>query len=70
MSVDELKAVVDNATEEERIFLSAYLRIKRDGGKGPLGVAIGQANERLLQGEGVSLEAATKLHEEMERLGL
>ncbi len=70
MSVEELQAVVDSATDEERIFLAAYLRIKRDGGNGPLGVELGKANERLLRGEGVSLEAATKLHEEMERLGL
>jgi hypothetical protein len=70
MSVEELKAVVDNATEEERIFLAAYLRIKRDGGNGPLGVALAKANERLLRGEGVSLEDAEKLHNEMERLGL
>jgi hypothetical protein len=37
MSFEELKAVVDSATEEERIFLAAYLRVKRDGGNGPLG---------------------------------
>jgi len=70
MSVEEIKAVVDNATEEERIFLGAYLRIKRDGGKGPLGVVLAKANERLLRGEGVSLEDAEKLHNEMEGLGL
>jgi len=70
MSVEEIKAVVDNATEEERIFLAAYLRIKRDGGNGPLGVALAKANERLLRGEGVSLEDAEKLHQEMEKLGL
>jgi hypothetical protein len=60
MSVEELKVVVDSATEEERIFLAAYLRIKRDGGNGPLGVALAQANERLLRGEGVSLEELKK----------
>ncbi len=54
-------AVVDNATEEERLFLAAYLRIKRDGGNGPLGVELGKANERLLRGEGVSLEELKKL---------
>jgi hypothetical protein len=70
MSVEELRAVVDNATEEERIFLAAYLRIKRDGGNGLLGVALAKANERLLRGEGVSLEDAEKLHSEMEKLGL
>jgi hypothetical protein len=61
MSVEELKAVVDNATEEERLFLAAYLRIKRDGGSGPLGVALAQANESLLRGEGVRLEELKKL---------
>jgi hypothetical protein len=70
MSVEELRAVVDNATEGERIFLAAYLRIKRDGGNGLLGVALAKANERLLGGEGVSLEDAEKLHSEMEKLGL
>ncbi len=60
MSVEELKAVVDNATEDERIFLAAYLRIKRDGGAGPLGVELAKANERLLRGEGVSLEELKK----------
>jgi hypothetical protein len=70
MSVEELKAVVDNATEEERIFLAAYLRIKRDGGSGPLGVELAEANERIAAGKGVSLEDAWKLHHDMERLGL
>jgi hypothetical protein len=70
MSVEELKAVVDGATEEERIFLAAYLRIKSFGGSGPLGVALGQANERIAAGKGVSSEDAWKLHHEMERLGL
>jgi hypothetical protein len=70
VSVEELKAVVDSATEEERIFLAAYLRIKRDGGQGPLGVALAKANERLLRGEGVSLEAVKKIHGDMEQLGL
>ena len=59
--MEELKAVVDNATEEERLFLAAYLRIKRDGGNGPLGVALAKANERLIRGEGVSLEELKKL---------
>jgi hypothetical protein len=70
VSVEELKAVVDNATDEERIFLAAYLRIKRDEGNGPLGVALAKANERLLRGKGVSLEDAERLHNEMEKLGL
>jgi hypothetical protein len=61
MSVEELKAVVDNATEEERLFLAAYLRIKRDGGSGPLGIALAKANESLLRGEGVKLEELKKL---------
>ena len=61
---------MDSATEEERIFLAAYLRIKRDGGQGPLGVALAKANERLLRGEGVSLEAVKKIHGDMEQLGL
>ena len=69
VSVEELKAVVDSATEEERNFLAAYLRIKRDGGNGPLGVALAEANQRLLRGEGVSLEDVIKRHEEMERSG-
>ncbi len=70
MSVEEMKALVDGASEQDRIFLAAYLRIKRDGGKGSLGIALAKANERLLRGEGVSLEDAGKLHNEMEKLGL
>ena len=56
MSVEELKAVVDNATEDERIFLAAYLRIKRDGGSGPLGVELAEANRRMDAGQSMSLE--------------
>jgi len=55
MSVEELKAVVDGATEEERIFLAAYLRIKREGGNGPLGVKLAEANRRMDAGQSVSL---------------
>jgi len=61
MSVEELKAVVDSATEEERIFLAAYLRIKRDGGNGPLGVALAEANRRMDAGESVSFDELKKL---------
>ena len=56
MSVEELKAVVDSATEEERLFLAAYLRVKREGGNGPLGVKLAEANRRMDAGQGVSLE--------------
>ena len=61
MSVEELKAVVDNATEEERVFLAAYIRIKRDGGNGPLGVKLAEANEQLLRGEGVTMDELKSL---------
>ena len=60
MSVEELKAVVDSATEEERIFLAAYLRIKRDGGNGPLGVALAEANRRMDAGQSVSFDELKK----------
>jgi hypothetical protein len=61
MSQEELMAVVDSATEEERIFLAAYLRVKRDGGKGPLGVALAEANRRMDAGQSVSFDELKKL---------
>jgi hypothetical protein len=70
MSVEELKAVVDGASEEERLFLAAYLRIKNTGGAGPLGVALAEANQRMDAGHSVSLEKIKELHGQMEKLGL
>jgi hypothetical protein len=68
MSVEELKAVVDDATDEERLFLAAYLRIKSDDGS--LKAALTQACDRVQAGKSVSLEKALELHQELEKLGL
>ena len=38
------------ATPEERLLLSAYLRIKPAGGTGSLGVALAEANQRKSKG--------------------
>jgi hypothetical protein len=70
MSVEEIKALVDSASEEERIIMAAYLRIKTAGGEGPLGVALAEANERVSKGQYIDLDAAKKLHADMERMGL
>ena len=69
MSVEELKAVVDNASVEERLLLAAYLRIKLGGGSGPLGVALSQARDRMASGQSVSLEKLVELHEAMKKSG-
>jgi hypothetical protein len=70
MSVEELKAVVDNASVEERVLLAAYLRVKLGGGSGPLGVSLSQARERMAAGQSVSLEKAIELHEAMKKSGV
>ena len=67
MSVEELKAIVDGASEEDRLFLAAYLRIKRDGGSGPLGVALAEANRRMDAGESVSLERLKEILAQSEK---
>ena len=70
MSVEELKAVVDGASDEERLLLAAYLRAKTSGGSGPLGVALAEAQARIDAGHSVSLEKAFELHHQLETLGL
>ncbi len=59
MSVDELKAVVDGATEEERLFLSAYLRVKCDDGS--LKAEVTAANLRMDAGKSLSLEKVKEI---------
>ena len=66
--MEELKAVVDGATEEERLFLAAYLRIKADDGS--LKAELTQACNRMKAGKSVSLEKVYELHHELEKLGL
>lgn len=57
--MDELKAVVDSATEEERLFLAAYLRIKLDDGT--LKRELAEANRRMDAGQSMSLEKVKEL---------
>jgi hypothetical protein len=66
MSVEELKAVVDNATEEERIFLSAYLRIKSDDGS--LKAEVTAANQRMDAGKSVSLGKVKEILGQLDKL--
>ena len=70
MQVEELKAVVDQASEEERLLLSAYLRAKTAGGSGPLGIELAEAQKRMDAGHSISLEKAIELHHQLETLGL
>jgi hypothetical protein len=70
MSVEELKAVVDGASEDERLFLAAYLHIKSSGGAGPLGIALAEANQRMDAGHSVDLEKVKELHDQLGKLGL
>ncbi len=68
VSVDEMKAVVDGATPEERLFLAAYLRIKSDDGS--LKAALTEANRRMDAGHSVSLDKVKGMIGQMEQLGL
>jgi len=66
--VDELKAVVDAASDEERLFLAAYLRIKTDDGS--LKEHLTVVCDRMKAGKSVSLEQVEQLNRELENLGL
>ena len=66
MSVDELKAVVDNATEEERIFLAAYLRVKSDDGY--LKAEVTAANQRMDAGKSVSLGKVKEILGQLDKM--
>ncbi len=68
MSVEELKAVVDGASEDERLFLAAYLRIKSDDGS--LKKALTEANQRMDAGKSVSLGKVKDILGELDKLGL
>jgi hypothetical protein len=70
MQVEELKAVVDGATAEERLLLSAYLRLKTTGANGSLGIALTEAQKRMDAGQSVDLEKVWALHRDLEMLGL
>jgi len=70
MQVEEIKAVVDGASPEERLVLSAYLRIKSAGGEGSLGVQLTDAQARMAAGHSVELDKVWALHRDLETLGL
>jgi hypothetical protein len=70
MQVEELKAVVDRASEEERLVLAAYLHLKTSGGQGLLGIELAEARKRMEAGHAVSLEKAWELHRQLETSGL
>jgi len=66
MSVEELKAVVDSATEEERLFLAAYLRVKSDDGS--LKAAVTEANQRMDAGKSMDLEKVKEILGQLDKL--
>lgn len=66
MSVEELKAVVDGATEEERLFLAAYLRVKSDDGS--LKAEVTEANQRMDAGKSLSLEKVKEILGQLDKL--
>jgi hypothetical protein len=70
MQVEELKAVVDRAIDEERLLLAAYLRVKTAGGSGTLGIELAEAQKRMATGQSVSLERVWELHRQLESSGL
>jgi hypothetical protein len=65
MQVDQIKAVVDAASPEERLLLTAYLRLKTMGSEGPLGIALTEARQRLDSGHAASLDQAWALHRDL-----
>jgi len=66
VSVEELKAVVDGATEEERLFLAAYLRVKSDDGS--LKADVTEANQRMDAGKSLSLEKVKEILGQLDKL--
>jgi len=66
VSVEELKAVVDGATEEERLFLAAYLRVKSDDGS--LKAEVTEANQRMDAGKSLSLEKVKEILGQLDKL--
>ena len=66
MSVEELKAVVDGATEEERLFLAAYLRVKSDDGS--MKAEVTEANLRMDAGKSLSLEKVKEILGQLDKL--
>ncbi len=70
MQVEQMKAIIDGASEEERLLMAAYLNLKKLGGNGPLGQGLAEAAQRMSSGQSVSLEQAWELHRQLESLGL
>jgi hypothetical protein len=66
VSVEELKAVVDRASEEERLFLAAYLRVKSDDGS--LRASVTEANQRMDAGKSVSLDKVKDILGQLDKL--
>jgi len=66
VSVEELKAVVDGATEEERLFLAAYLRVKSDDGS--MKAEVTEANLRMDAGKSLSLEKVKEILGQLDKL--
>jgi hypothetical protein len=70
MQVEQMKAIIDGASEEERLLMSAYLHLKKMGGRGPLGQALANATERMSSGQSATLAQAWELHRQLKSSGL
>ena len=70
MSIGELKAVIDNLTQEDRLFVSAYLKhlacVDDPAHRDKLGARM----RRMDAGKKVSLQTVQQLHRRLEKAGL
>jgi hypothetical protein len=70
MQAAEWKALIDGASEQERLLMSAYLHIKNGGAQSRLGQNLAEAVHRVRSGEFASLEQAWELHRQLQASGL
>lgn len=70
MSVAEIKAAIDALSDEERIFVSAYLRRRMEEDSAAGRAELTAIRDEMEQGKKFSFEQLKKRHEELSAEGL
>ncbi len=70
MSTREIKASIDQMTEDERFFAAAYLHHLAQSGDPAYRASLGTRMTRMEAGQKFSLEQAERLHAALEAEGL
>jgi hypothetical protein len=70
VSITEIKASIDQMTDEERFFAAAYLQHRAQADDPAYRALLSERMKRMDAGQEVTLEKAQRIHEALEAEGL